>query len=133
MDIPVTSYQEMIDDSKAVPINNIFFESGKHKLKRASFNELNRIIEIMNRTQFENVKIQIGGHTDNVGSKKLNEELSDKRAKSVSEYLISKGISETKIETKGYGFSQPIESNATEAGRQKNRRVEIKVTGFIDE
>ena len=133
MDIPVTSYQEMIEDSKAVPINNIFFESGKYKLKRASFNELNRIIEIMNRAQFENVKIQIGGHTDNVGTEKLNEELSEKRAKSVSEYLISKGISENKIETKGYGLSQPVESNSTEAGRQKNRRVEIKVTGFINE
>lgn len=133
MDIPITSYQEMIDDSKAVPINNIFFESGKHKLKRASFNELNRIIDILNRTQFENVKIQIGGHTDNVGSEKLNNELSKKRAESVSEYLISKGIIEAKIETKGYGFSQPVESNSTSLGRQKNRRVEIKVTGFVNE
>ena len=88
MDIPITTYREMINDSKAVPINNIFFNSGKHKLKRASFNELNRIIEIMTRAQFENVKIQIGGHTDNVGSKKLNQELSKKRAESVSEYLI---------------------------------------------
>jgi outer membrane protein OmpA-like peptidoglycan-associated protein len=133
MDIPITTYREMINDSKAVPINNIFFNSGKHKLKRASFNELNRIIEIMTRSQFENVKIQIGGHTDNVGTKKLNQELSQKRAESVSEYLISNGISQSKIETKGFGFSQPVESNSTETGRQKNRRVEIKVMGYMDQ
>jgi len=68
----------------------------------------------------------IEGHTDSVGSDAYNQQLSERRAESVKAYLVSKGIAESRIETKGYGESQPVASNDTEAGRAKNRRVELK-------
>ena len=68
----------------------------------------------------------IEGHTDSVGSDAYNQQLSERRAESVKAYLVSKGIAESRIETKGYGESQPVTSNDTEAGRAKNRRVELK-------
>jgi len=74
-----------------------------------------------------NLKIEIGGHTDNVGSKAYNKTLSENRAKSVYTYLISKGIDKDRLSYKGYDFSIPIADNATEEGRALNRRTEFKV------
>ena len=75
------------------------------------------------------LKIEIGGHTDNVGSNSYNQKLSEARAKSAVEYLVRKGISATRLQAKGYGESSPIATNETDPGRTKNRRVEMKVTG----
>ena len=74
-----------------------------------------------------NERIEIGGHTDNVGSDAKNLVLSLERAKSIVEYLISKGISNDRLVAKGYGAEEPIEENTTEEGRQKNRRTEVKI------
>jgi outer membrane protein OmpA-like peptidoglycan-associated protein len=70
--------------------------------------------------------LRIEGHTDSVGSDAYNQQLSERRAESVKAYLVSKGVTESRIETKGYGESQPVASNDTDAGRAKNRRVELK-------
>ena len=72
------------------------------------------------------MKIEIGGHTDNVGDDNANLILSKQRADAVRDYLVENGISADLLETKGYGESKPIASNKTEEGRRKNRRVEIK-------
>lgn len=104
-------------------LNNVFFDTGSDKLKDASKLELARAIEMIN--SYPNMTIEIGGHTDNVGSAKMNLDLSDKRAKSVMKYLKEKGIPQSKMTAKGYGLTVPVASNDTEEGRQKNRRVEI--------
>lgn len=77
-----------------------------------------------------NLKIEISGHTDNVGSDALNQKLSENRAKAVVDYLTSKGISSLRMISKGYGKTQPIATNNTEEGRALNRRTEFKIIGF---
>ena len=78
------------------------------------------------------MKIELSGHTDNKGSATYNLKLSESRAKSVVDFLISTGIEKTRLTFKGYGFLKPISSNETEEGRQQNRRTEFKVLA-IDE
>ena len=74
--------------------------------------------------------IEIRGHTDSKGSDSYNLRLSENRAKAVFEYLISKGISEKRLQYKGYGKTMPIDTNDTEEGRANNRRVEFKITAL---
>ena len=74
-----------------------------------------------------NTVIEISGHTDNIGDKEHNQELSTARAKAVADYLVSKGIEVKRITYKGYGSTRPIASNDTEEGKAQNRRVEIKI------
>jgi outer membrane protein OmpA-like peptidoglycan-associated protein len=71
--------------------------------------------------------IEIGGHTDNKGSLEYNTKLSTNRAKAVVDYLIAHGVAKEHLSYKGYAYQQPIDTNDTEEGRQKNRRVEFKV------
>ena len=75
----------------------------------------------------KNLNLKLSGHTDNVGSKARNLALSRERAESVKAYLVGKGVNASKIEAVGYGMTQPIASNKTAAGRQKNRRVEFTI------
>lgn len=108
-----------------VVLKNIFFDSGKSTLKEESQKELDNLLEILN--EVPTLKIEISGHTDNVGSAKFNKSLSEKRAKAVVDYLVSKGISADRLTYVGYGFDQPIATNDTPEGRQQNRRTEFKV------
>jgi outer membrane protein OmpA-like peptidoglycan-associated protein len=71
--------------------------------------------------------LEINGHTDNIGDKSFNTDLSQRRANAVKAYLISKGIKSERLTAKGYGDSQPAADNKTSAGRAKNRRVEFKI------
>lgn len=102
-------------------INNVFFDFDKYHLKSESFPELNRLAAFMK--QYPDLKILIEGHTDIIGNEEYNLKLSEKRAESLKEYLVSKGIPQKRIETKGFGSAAPIGPNNTEEGRQKNRRV----------
>lgn len=117
-----------LNDSKfevgeVIKLNNILFDQGKSSLLPESFVELDKLANILKtRTTME---IQVNGHTNNIGLQ--NMEISEKRAKSVVDYLMSKGIAESRLKYKGYGETQPIESNDTEEGRTKNRRVEIYI------
>jgi len=94
-------------------------------LSSESTGELDRLVELMK--DMSTLKIEIGGHTDNVSSAAFNLKLSKARAKSVVDYLVSNGIDANRLTYKGYGFEQPIASNKTEEGRQLNRRTEFKV------
>ena len=76
------------------------------------------------------MKLDIDGHTDDVGTDETNQKLSDNRAASVRTYMVSKGIDESRITSAGHGETQPIADNKTAAGRQKNRRVEMKMRYF---
>jgi outer membrane protein OmpA-like peptidoglycan-associated protein len=113
---------------KKVVLNNILFQSGKSILTSGSYLEVDRLLNIMKENT--QIKIEISGHTDNVGSAPLNSKLSEARAKTVVDYLIQKGIDPSRMVFKGYGSLQPIADNSTPAGRAKNRRVEFKILEF---
>lgn len=108
-------------------VKNIFFDFGKASLRNDSKVELDKLYDIMNRSE---IVIEFGGHTDNVGSEESNQALSQERVNSVKTYLVDKGIDERRISAVGYGEVQPIADNETDEGRQKNRRVELKITSL---
>jgi outer membrane protein OmpA-like peptidoglycan-associated protein len=120
-------YLVPLEVGEAIRLNNIFFETGKAVLMPESFQELDRVVKFL--TDNTSIKIEIGGHTDNVGSAALNNDLSNRRAGAVAEYIMLKGIPAGAISSKGYGFSKPVASNATAAGKQLNRRVEFTIVG----
>lgn len=101
------------------------FASGKDVISRESYASLNALAELLKKNP--NWKLQIDGHTDNVGNAKTNTLLSQKRANAVKKYLSSKGVAATRINAKGYGSSKPIADNKTPEGRDRNRRVEMTV------
>lgn len=78
-------------------------------------------------SQYDKTTIEVKGYTDNVGSSSYNQRLSQQRAASVANYLSGQGVSRTRLQTRGYGMSNPIASNSTDAGRAQNRRVEIRI------
>ncbi|MEO6884113.1 MAG: OmpA family protein [Bacteroidia bacterium] len=108
-----------------IVLENIFFDTDKATLRPESTNELERLIKLMN--DVPTLKIEISGHTDNKGSLEHNQKLSESRAQSVVNYLVSKGISASRLQFKGYGMTQPIATNDTDEGRQQNRRTEFKI------
>ncbi len=112
-------------------IGDIRFATGSSKIDPKSFPELNRLSQILvENPQF---KLEISAHTDSVGSDDFNQKLSEKRAKSIVEYVVSKGVKGENLIAKGYGETRPIAPNSTEEGRSLNRRVECKVmTGLED-
>jgi outer membrane protein OmpA-like peptidoglycan-associated protein len=120
-DVPL----DKIEVDKTVVLKNVFFETDKYDLKQKSKIELDRLVSFLNKNT--TIKIELGGHTDNVGSTKSNQVLSENRAKSVYDYLIEKGIVESRLTTKGYGDTKPISDNATPKGRAENRRTEFKI------
>jgi outer membrane protein OmpA-like peptidoglycan-associated protein len=111
--------------SEAIILKNVFFESGSAALKSTSLAELNRLKELLENNP--SIKIQINGHTDNVGEDDANLKLSEARAKAVKDHLIKEGIAQERLQSKGYGESQPIDTNDTEMGRKNNRRTEFVV------
>jgi OmpA-OmpF porin, OOP family len=114
-----------IEVGAVVKLNNIFFDTGKATLRDESAPELDRIVGEMNTKP--KLVIELGGHTDNVGSNELNNKLSQDRADSVREYMIGKGIEPDRIQSKGYGETKPVATNDTDEGRQQNRRVEFTI------
>lgn len=103
-------------------IRNLEFDFGKATIRSTSYASLNRVADLL---KSKNFSLKLSGHTDNVGSNASNLKLSKNRAESVKSYLVSQGANPSRIEATGYGESQPIASNKTNAGRQKNRRVEF--------
>lgn len=103
----------------------ILFDTGKASLKPETTRVFVDIIRILN--EYPNARFTVEGHTDSVGSAKLNQELSDKRANSVRDFLIEEGIDASRLQAIGYGEDRPIASNNTRAGRTQNRRVEINL------
>jgi OOP family OmpA-OmpF porin len=123
--IKLDVYLNPVRKGKAVVLNNIFFASSSYALEDKSKTELEKVIVFLQKNP--DVKIELGGHTDDVGSDKDNQILSMKRAEAVYKYLVSNGVSAARLQFKGYGEVQPISDNSSEAGRKKNRRIEFKV------
>lgn len=122
--VAVVSVKEAAEEGKPLELRDLLFDFAKFELRPESQTELQRIYADIKKFDWT---IEIGGHTDNVGSKQSNLDLSTRRAQAVRDYLVGLGYPATKITFKGYGPSVPLESNDTDAGRARNRRVEIKV------
>lgn len=122
VDIPL----QPIEVGGSVVLKNVYFNTDKFDLLNESKAELNKLAELLRANP--TMKIELGGHTDNVGNKTYNQKLSENRAKSVFDYLVSQGIAASRLSYKGYGDTQPIADNTTEEGRALNRRTEFKVT-----
>ncbi|MEP6725782.1 MAG: OmpA family protein [Bacteroidota bacterium] len=116
-------YAEQITEAVSSKSYSIEFETGAASIKPASYRLLNEIFE--SAVVAEGLKLGVYGHTDNNGNDAVNMPLSEKRADAVKQYLVSKGLPVNRIESKGFGSSKPIADNNSDAGKSKNRRVEI--------
>ncbi len=123
-DIPL----QPLDKDAMIVLNNVFYETNQFNLKPESIGELDKIVQLLKENP--TLKIEISGHTDNVGVAKTNLTLSNKRAQSVTKYLVSKGIVANRLTAKGYGSTKAIAYNKTEQGKAKNRRTELKIIGI---
>lgn len=118
-----TKYASSITSKVSSKSYSIEFESGSSNIHTSSYQLLDDIFE--SAVVAEGLKLGVYGHTDNKGSDAVNTPLSEKRAAAVKTYLLKKGLKQDQIESKGFGSNQPIADNSTEAGRSKNRHVEI--------
>lgn len=109
----------------SIVLKNIFFDFDKASIRSESQNELNRLVKLLRENPA--VKVEIGSHTDDIGSDDYNLQLSENRSRSVVDYLISKGIPTSRLVAKGYGETIALDKNDTEEGRQHNRRTEFKI------
>lgn len=106
--------------------NDILYETGNAALSSASVSTLNDLLRVLKKYPKNN--IIVAGHADSTGSEEYNQVLSTNRAKGVYDYLVGNGLKTLSIQYVGYGSAQPVASNETEAGRAKNRRVELLIT-----
>jgi OmpA-OmpF porin, OOP family len=118
-------YLAPIEIGQVVRLNNVFFDFDKSDLRPESFIELDNLVKILNENP--GIEIEMSAHTDGKGSAEYNLKLSDNRATSVREYIVSKGIAPNRIVSQGYGETKPEASNDNDEGRQLNRRVEFKI------
>lgn len=110
---------------KSIVLNNIFFDFDKSTLKPESIMELDKVYDLMMANP--EMKVELSGHTDNVGSAEYNKRLSMQRAQVVMNYLLKKGIKKSRMKAMGYGFDRPIDTNETDEGRAHNRRTEFTI------
>jgi len=122
------------DNGQAILLNlpdGVTFDVGSYTLKPQFRDTLDRVAESM--IKYPNSLIDVYGHTDSTGSDAYNQTLSENRARTVANYLASRGVSSARIRSQGFGETMPIADNATESGRSKNRRVEIKIVPITEE
>jgi outer membrane protein OmpA-like peptidoglycan-associated protein len=115
----------MIEEAKSFTLSNLHFATNKSIIQSSSYDELNELVEFLKLKPSQ--KIIIEGHTDSDGNEASNLRLSQNRANAVKEYLISKGISASRLVAKGFGESKPIADNSTSQGKAHNRRTEIQI------
>jgi outer membrane protein OmpA-like peptidoglycan-associated protein len=130
MDIVLYPVAKQVESEQAnvvaeIRMNNVFFDFDKATLRSESRMELDRWVKMLKENP--TVVLEIEGHTDNIGDTNYNQRLSEKRVKSVAQYLVEQGVASKRLETRGFGERKPIASNKTSEGRQKNRRVEVKI------
>ncbi len=116
---------ELIKTNATAVLNNVFFETDRYDLKEKSLTELQEVARFL--LDNPKIRVEIGGHTDNVGTAAYNFQLSQKRAQSVASYMVRQGIESSRIIQKGYGSQQPVKPNDTEENRRVNRRIEFKI------
>ncbi|EXJ11551.1 Inner membrane lipoprotein YiaD precursor [Nitrincola nitratireducens] len=104
---------------------NITFNTDQSTIQPTFIPTLNEVAKILN--EYPESRVTVEGHTDNQGSLQYNQRLSERRASSVADYLVSQGVNRPRLSTAGYSYNRPVADNATAAGRAQNRRVEITI------
>lgn len=117
---------EKAEKGTTAVLQNIFFDVDKYDLKEKSVTELQKILRFLKENP--SFKVEISGHTDNVGADAYNLQLSQRRAQSVFNYLVESGIDARRLSPEGYGAAKPLAPNTSEEGRRQNRRIEFKLT-----
>ena len=120
-DIPL----QPIETNARLVLNNIFFDNNDYTLRSESTSELQKLVQLLKENP--SLRIEVSGHTDNVGKPADNLVLSNNRARAVVTFLTTQGIAANRVEAKGYGETRPVSGNNTEEERAKNRRTEVKV------
>jgi outer membrane protein OmpA-like peptidoglycan-associated protein len=118
-------YLDKVKKGSVAVLQNIFFDFNQYTLKEKSRTELEKVTRFLKENP--SVRVEIGGHTDNVGTSAYNQQLSEKRAQAVNTFLRQNGISPDRLIAKGYGQERPVADNKTEEGKQLNRRIEFKL------
>ena len=126
MNLTVATMGAPVNDRGCWLIENVYFDFDKSDIKSEFYPALVEIADVMK--QNPGLTVRVEGHTDNLGTEKYNEGLSDKRAMAAMKYLLNQGISEDRISTASFGYSMPAATNETEWGRTENRRDEFKWT-----
>lgn len=121
-------YLQPVELNAVTTFNNVQFATNSYQLQPAAYVELDKLLQVL--IENPSLKVEIGGHTDNIGKPEDNLVLSTNRAKAIVEYLTGKGIDASRMSYKGYGATQPVADNATEAGRARNRRTTFTVVGL---
>ena len=123
----IISHVELLSTMRATSVAlNVFFEFNSDKILQDYYGDLDKLGKVLTAPQYSAYRVQVEGHTDNIGSDSYNRRLSEKRAESVKRYLIRHfPIPSDRLVVRGVGESRPIESNDTPEGRDKNRRVEV--------
>jgi cytochrome c oxidase subunit 2 len=114
-------------EEKAFELEHVKFQTGLTELTPLSRYELDNIVEAM--AKYPEMRVELAGHTDNTGEEESNQTLSENRAQVVFNYLVEQGVSADRLTARGYGASRPIDTNDTDAGRENNRRTELKIIG----
>jgi outer membrane protein OmpA-like peptidoglycan-associated protein len=123
--------ERLKDDTLKLTLDSeVSFDFGKSDIKYAFHHSLDKLANVINK--YDRSIVHVVGHTDNVGSDLYNQRLSEDRAVSVANYLISRGVVSSRVQTEGRGEREPRATNATEAGRQLNRRVEIYIKPIVE-
>ncbi|MFM2189969.1 MAG: hypothetical protein RL491_355, partial [Bacteroidota bacterium] len=120
-DIPMRK----LEVGSTIVLNNIFYDFDKATLRSESKSELDRLLGLLN--EYPTMRIELSSHTDSKGSDEYNQKLSQMRAQSVVDYLLSKNVAAARLQAKGYGETMPVATNETDDGRQLNRRTEFKI------
>lgn len=122
---PVVPALASLSVNTSIPINHIYYENNQYILTSASYPALDELAAVL--TAHPTIEIEISAHTDNVGTSVYNQQLSEKRAQNLVDYLVKKGIASSRLQYKGYGDTKPVSTNDTPEGRQLNRRIELKI------
>ena len=117
----ITEVAPELKVGESITLKNVFFQTGKYILLDISIVELDKVVEMMQ--SHPSLRIELGGHTDNVGNEASNQKLSEQRAKAVYDYLVAHGVASDRLSYKGYGQTQPVADNSTPEGRRQNRRT----------
>src|SRR5437879_10570665 len=110
-----------------VNMSDVLFDTGSYTLRAGAREKLAKISGIV--LAHPGLNLQVEGHTDSVGSDEFNQQLSERRAGSVRDFLVQQGVREAAVSSRGFGKTQPVATNDTPEGRQRNRRVELVVNG----
>jgi outer membrane protein OmpA-like peptidoglycan-associated protein len=121
--VEVPDLQPMEDEINEFLKNVTLFEFDSFRITNEAKAGLDKVVDWMNK--YPSIRAKVDGHTDNIGTEAYNQNLSEKRAKAITDYLEEKGIAASRLSSEGHGFSQPVAGNDTAEGRQQNRRIEI--------